>query len=187
MEAIRPDAMPAVTLAPAAPDLKAFVATLRGRAILPSDDAYDAARQLHDARFGRKPAVIVKVAGADDVSRAVRFAAQTGREIAVRSGGHSFAGHSIADNAIVIDLGAMKGLHIDVERRLAWAQTGLTSGEVTAATSAALVSPRASTAAPPASHAGNGAGDGPAGCGSARRRSCGWAPSGSASRGAGRP
>src|SRR5918997_1614986 len=128
MEAIRPDATHALTLAPAAPDLKAFVATLRGRAILPSDEAYDAARQLHNATFDRKPAVIVKAAGADDVSRAVRFAAQTGREIAVRSGGHSFAGHSVADNAIVIDLGAMKGLHMDGERRVVLGETGPASG-----------------------------------------------------------
>jgi FAD/FMN-containing dehydrogenase len=121
---------------PAVLDLRAFAATLRGRSLLPSDGAYDEARQVHNAAVDRRPAIIVKAAGADDVSRAVVFARTTGRDIAVRSGGHSIAGHSVADGAVLIDVSEMKGLHIDPERRMAWAQSGLTAGEYTAATAA---------------------------------------------------
>jgi hypothetical protein len=54
----------------------------------------------------------------------------------VRSGGHSLAGHGVSDGGIVLDLSDMKNLQIDVEGRTAWAETGLTAGEYTAATGA---------------------------------------------------
>ena len=49
---------------------------------------------------------------------------------------HSLAGHSTTEGGIVLDLAPMKGLHIDAERRLAWAQPGLTAGEYTTAAAA---------------------------------------------------
>ena len=63
------------------------------------------------------------------------FAAETGLELAVRAGGHSLAGYGTTDG-IMLDLSAMKGLHIDPDRRLAWAQPGLTAVEYTAAAAA---------------------------------------------------
>ena len=78
----------------------------------------------------------MKAAGAGDVARTVVLARDAGMELAVRSGGHSVAGHSTVDDGIVLDLSGMKGLHIDAERRTAWAQPGLTAGEYTAAAAA---------------------------------------------------
>ena len=124
-----PFVVPAVT--PAA--LAAFAQSVSGSVVFPDDPEFDAARAVHNMRFDRTPTVIVRAADADDVSRAVRLARETGLELAVRSGGHSLAGHGTSDGGIVIDLSAMKGLLIDPDRRLAWAQTGLTAGEVTAA------------------------------------------------------
>jgi FAD/FMN-containing dehydrogenase len=63
----------------------------------------------------------------------VKLAAEAGAELAVRSGGHSSAGHSGSDGGIVLDLSAMKALEIDVEGRTAWAETGLTAGEYSVA------------------------------------------------------
>ena len=56
--------------------------------------------------------------------------------LSVRGGGHSLAGYGTNDGGIVLDLGAMKGLHIDPDRRVAWAQPGLTAGEYTNAAAA---------------------------------------------------
>ena len=106
-------------------------ADINGRVIAPEDDGYDQARTLFYGGIDRRPAAIVRVADETDVSRVVSLARDTGIELAVRSGGHSLAGHSVSDGGIVLDLSDMKALDIDVEGRTAWAQTGLTAGELT--------------------------------------------------------
>jgi FAD/FMN-containing dehydrogenase len=106
---------------------------LKGRVIAPGDDDYDRARTVVSGTIDRRPAVIVKVADADDVADVVRLARETELELAVRSGGHSNAGHSVSEGGIVLDLSDMKGLEIDVAGRMAWAETGLTAAEVTRA------------------------------------------------------
>jgi FAD/FMN-containing dehydrogenase len=112
-------------------DFDAFAATLSGRLLRPGDPEYDSARLTQNRAYNRYPAAIVKAADASDVARAVSLARDAGLDLAVRSGGHSVAGHSTADDALMLDLSGMKGLHIDPVRRLVWAQPGLTAGEVT--------------------------------------------------------
>ncbi len=102
-----------------------------GRVIVPGDSEYDDARTIFSGSFNGRPAAIVRVADENDVVRVVGFARETGMELAVRSGGHSGAGHSTTDGGIVIDLRDMKALDIDVDGRTAWAQTGLTAIEYT--------------------------------------------------------
>src|SRR5215211_7495507 len=109
-------------------------AVLNGRVITPDDAAYDEARAVFYGGFDRRPALIVRVADAADVSHVI--ALERGLELAIRSGGHSVAGHSTTDGGIVLDLSEMKGLEIDVGRRTAWAETGLTAGEFSAAADA---------------------------------------------------
>jgi FAD/FMN-containing dehydrogenase len=111
-------------------------ATLNGRVITPDDAGYDEARAVFYGGFDRQPALIVRVADAADVSHVIGLARESGLELAVRSGGHSVAGHSTTDGGILLDLSEMKGLEIDVERRTAWAESGLTTGEYTAAADA---------------------------------------------------
>jgi FAD/FMN-containing dehydrogenase len=124
----RPDADPL--------DLEAFEAGLSGSIVLPGSPDYDEARQVHSAINDRHPALIVRAADAGDVARTVSLARESGLALSVRGGGHSVAGFGTNDGGIVLDLGPMKGLHIDPERRLAWAQPGLTAGEYTVAAAA---------------------------------------------------
>ncbi|MBI5666977.1 MAG: FAD-binding oxidoreductase [Chloroflexi bacterium] len=81
----------------------------------------------------RHPAVIVRAADVADVVRVVTLAREAGVELAVRSGGHSAAGHSLVDGGLVLDLRDLKALDIDAEQRTAWAEAGLTAGEYTQA------------------------------------------------------
>ncbi|MGE5635658.1 MAG: FAD-binding oxidoreductase [Nocardioidaceae bacterium] len=104
--------------------------------IAPDDDGYDEAQTVKSGSVDRRPAVIVRVANTSDVARVVALARETGLELAVRSGGHSAAGHGVSDGGIVLDLSDMRRLEIDVERRNAWAEAGLTVGEYTAAVGA---------------------------------------------------
>jgi FAD/FMN-containing dehydrogenase len=128
----------ATSIAPAADGLS--IARLRrvvtGRVIAPDDADYDTARTVFSGAIDRRPAVIVRVADPSDVSKVVLLAGETGLELAIRSGGHSGAGHSVCDGGIVLDLSEMRGLEIDAERRTAKAETGLTAGDYTVATGA---------------------------------------------------
>jgi FAD/FMN-containing dehydrogenase len=114
-------------------DLAAFAAGIRGTVIRPEDETYDLARQVHNASYDRRPVAIVQAVSAADVARTVVFARETGLELAVRGGAHSLAGYGTTEGGIVLDLGQMKGLHIDPIRRLAWAQAGLRAAEYTVA------------------------------------------------------
>jgi FAD/FMN-containing dehydrogenase len=111
-------------------------ASLNGRVITPEDPTYDEARTVFYGGIDRHPALIVRARDATDVSRVVRLARESNLELAVRSGGHSLAGHSTTEGGILLDLSEMKNIEIDVEGRTAWAQTGLTAGEYSAAVGA---------------------------------------------------
>lgn len=108
-------------------------AAFKGRVITPEDADYDKARTVFYGGMDRRPAFIIRPADATDVSRVVSLARNTGMELAVRSGGHSAAGHGVTHGGIVLDLSDMRALEIDIEGRTAWAETGLTAGEYTAA------------------------------------------------------
>jgi FAD/FMN-containing dehydrogenase len=112
------------------PELRA---ELNGEVLGPDDAGYDQARTPFYGGFDLRPQAIVRPADAAGVARAVTLARDSGLELAVRSGGHSLAGHSTSDGGIVLDLSAMRALDIDPEARTAWAQTGLTAGEYTIA------------------------------------------------------
>jgi FAD/FMN-containing dehydrogenase len=109
---------------------------VRGRVIGPDDPDYDRARTVVPGHIDRRPGAIVRVADASDVAAVVTYARERAVDLAVRSGGHSGAGHSVVDDGIVIDLRDMKALEIDLEARTAWAETGLTAGEYTIAAAA---------------------------------------------------
>jgi FAD/FMN-containing dehydrogenase len=111
-------------------------ADLNGSVIAPDDPGYHDARGVFFTGFDRRPAAIVRAADASDVSRVVNLARETGAELAVRSGGHSRAGHGTSEGGIVLDLSDMDAVEIDAERRTAWAQTGVTAGAYTRATGA---------------------------------------------------
>ena len=105
---------------------------LAGHVITPGHPDYDEARTVF-AAVDRRPALIARAASAQDVAAAIAHAREHGLPLAVRSGGHSPAGHGVVDDGVVIDLSGMRGLEIDPDRRVAWAETGLTAGAYTAA------------------------------------------------------
>jgi FAD/FMN-containing dehydrogenase len=117
----------------AVPTTSQLRALFNGRVIAPGDAGYDSARTVFYGGIDRRPAAIVRVLDAGDVARVVYLARETGMELAVRSGGHSTAGHGVTEGGIVLDLSRMKDLQIDLEERTAWAETGLTAGEYTRA------------------------------------------------------
>lgn len=71
--------------------------SLQGQVTTAADDEYDTVRSTFNATVQRRPAVIVRARTDDDVIAAVVAAADLDLPIAVRGGGHSVAGHAMAD------------------------------------------------------------------------------------------
>jgi FAD/FMN-containing dehydrogenase len=92
----------------------------------PDDSGYDEARQIWNAMIDRRPAMIVRCAGAADVMCSVAFARDHDLLLAVRGGGHNIAGNAIFNDALVIDLSQMKSVRIDPAMRRAYVEGGAT-------------------------------------------------------------
>ena len=118
------------------PTLQRFASSLHGKLITAADPEYDAARAVWNGMIDRRPALIARCAGTEDVVRAVNFARTHGLLVAVRGGGHNVAGSAVCDGGLVIDLSPMKELHVDPESRTVRAQAGLTWADVDRATQA---------------------------------------------------
>jgi FAD/FMN-containing dehydrogenase len=106
-------------------------AAVSGRVLIADDADYDQERALFYGGFDRRPQAIVWPTDTTEVAQVVSLAAERGLELAVRGGGHSSAGHSVCDGGVVLDLSELKALQIDTAQRTAWAQAGLTSGDLT--------------------------------------------------------
>lgn len=114
--------------------LRGLGESCKGALLLPGDAAYEAARQIWNARLPKMPAAILQCAHATDVAAGVRFARQYGMAIRVRGGGHSYAGLSTGDDALLIDFSAMRGMEIDGVNRRAIVEPGVRWGDFYEAT-----------------------------------------------------
>ncbi|MGH7805062.1 MAG: FAD-binding oxidoreductase [Candidatus Binatia bacterium] len=122
-------------ISPAA--VRELASDLRGRLLLPGVDGYDTARTVWNAMIDRRPALIVRPAGAEDVARAVGFAREHELLLSIKCGGHNVSGNAVSDGGVMIDLSAsLTGLRVDPEARTARAEGGLTWAPVDAATQA---------------------------------------------------
>jgi FAD/FMN-containing dehydrogenase len=105
-------------------------AGFRGPMVGRDDPTYEEHRKIWNGSIDRRPALIARCAGVADVISAVKFARKHGLPVAVRSGGHSFPGLSVADDAFMIDMGPMKGVRVDPQERTARVQAGVLLGEL---------------------------------------------------------
>ncbi len=98
--------------------------------IAPGDAGYDDARRLWNAVHDRRPAVIARPSGAEEVATAVGFAREHDLEITIRSGGHSAAAFGGANGGLLVDMSAMRGVVADPRTRTARANGGALLGEL---------------------------------------------------------
>ena len=121
--------VPAVRLSGAATVLeKAALAELagglQGTLILPAHPDYEKARRVWNPMADRRPALIARCANSADVATALTFARERELLLAVRSGGHSFPGHSTCDGGMMIDLSGLRDVRIDAAKRVATVSPG---------------------------------------------------------------
>jgi FAD/FMN-containing dehydrogenase len=86
---------------------------MAGQIFRPGAPGYDSARKIFNGMIDRKPSAIAQCTGVADVIAAAQFAQRHGLPVTVRGGGHSAAGYCLADNALLIDLSAMRGVRVD--------------------------------------------------------------------------
>src|SRR5271168_1040658 len=89
-----------------------FAESLTGEIVSPRDGRYPSLRRVRNHAVDMHPAIIVRCASREDVQRAIEFARHHGLPVAIRAGGHSFAGHGTCENGLVIDLSPMKRARI---------------------------------------------------------------------------
>lgn len=104
-----------------------------GRVIVPADADYELARLTRNAACDARPGLIAQARTADDVAAVVRWVRASGQTLAIRSGGHSIAGHSTGDGVVVLDVAALDGLEFDDAAQTAWVGPGVTAAVFTKA------------------------------------------------------
>jgi FAD/FMN-containing dehydrogenase len=117
-------------------EIRELQAEVAGEVLLPTDDGYDVARSVWNGAIDRRPAVIFRCLTSAEVATAIAFARRTALEIAVRGGGHNYAGFAVCDNGLMIDLSRMNGVTVDPTARRAVCGGGATWADVDAATQA---------------------------------------------------
>lgn len=102
--------------------LDALRARLRGTSLVPGDADYDVGRRVWNGAIDRYPSCIISCADAEDVSHAVRIAADNGLRMTVRGGAHNVAGRSISDGSLLLNLSELCQVSVNRELRVATVQ-----------------------------------------------------------------
>jgi FAD/FMN-containing dehydrogenase len=115
-------------------DIEAFRASFTGQTLTSGHPDYDLSRAVWNGAIDRKPALIASCTTAAQVADAIRFGRASGLQIAIRGGGHNYAGHAVCNDGLMIHLGAMNGVTVDPAARRAVCGGGATWADVDAAT-----------------------------------------------------
>lgn len=107
--------------------------TMKGTVVTPTDKVYNATRQIWNGAIDHHPALIAICETVEDVKLAIRAAGEYHLPLSVRGGGYDWAGRSVRDHGLVIDLSSMKKVSVDARSQTATVQGGATAGEVIAA------------------------------------------------------
>ena len=115
-------------------DIALLKGEFAGALIIPGGGDYEVARRVWNGNIDRKPALIARCAGTNDVRKIVNFVRERGLVLSVRGGGHSAPGYGTNDGGVVIDLSLMKGIRVDAGKRIAHAEGGVIWSELDRAT-----------------------------------------------------
>src|SRR5215831_17501749 len=111
--------------------------SVRGRLLRGNSPGYDEARRVWNLAYDRRPLAMVRAANIDDVRRCVDFARKHTVPIAIRGGGHSYAGYGVADGALQIDVATFNNVTVNRDRRVVSVGGGTRIRELLSATLAA--------------------------------------------------
>jgi hypothetical protein len=116
--------------------LTRLASSMAGTLLMPGDTAYDSVRRVWNAMVDKKPGLIARCAHTADVMACVQFAREHDLLVSVRGGGHNYAGTSVSQGGMIIDLSAMRAVVVHSAERVARASAGVRLGELDAASAA---------------------------------------------------
>jgi len=112
------------------PDWEKLANRLDGSLVVPTDRAYARLSLPQNRRYADiRPRGIAMCASPADARESLLWARDADIPIAVRSGGHNYAGYSTTDG-LVIDLGRMKGVNVNQGQGTVQAQAGARNTDV---------------------------------------------------------
>lgn len=114
--------------------LDELTSLVEGQVLSPGDAGFDASRSVWNARFDRTPSAVVRCVGAADVAAAVRWAAARGVPLSVKGAGHSYAGHTVGEGDLLLDMSALSGIKVRAGERRVTVQAGATWAALDSAT-----------------------------------------------------
>jgi FAD/FMN-containing dehydrogenase len=107
--------------------------TMQGKVITPADEGYEGRRKIWNGAIDLYPSIVAACETVSDVQAAVHAARKHGLRVSVLAGGCGWAGQSLRDGGLVIDLSAMNQVVVDVQAQTAIVQGGATTGDVVSA------------------------------------------------------
>jgi FAD/FMN-containing dehydrogenase len=116
------------------PEVTALRAVMKGLVLQPGDDGYDDARNVWNGDIDRRPAIIARCTGPDDVAAALAHAQAAGLRVAVRGGGHGYWGAAVPEGGLMIDLSPLDSVTVDPVARRARCGGGAQLAQLDAAT-----------------------------------------------------
>ena len=112
--------------------IKEFSKDFQGQIIVPADEGYEDVRRGFNGFYDKHPAVIARCMKASDVVQAINFARAHKVKLAVRGGGHDYAGNSVCEGGLVVDLSPMNKVQVNPKSKTAQVEGGATCGELDA-------------------------------------------------------
>jgi FAD/FMN-containing dehydrogenase len=111
-----------------------FSARIAGPTLQPGDAGFEEAVTIWNGMISKRPSLVVQPISMNDVREAIGFARSHGLLLSIKGGGHNIAGTSLADGGLTLDMGRMRRVEVDPERRIARVGPGCILGDVDPAT-----------------------------------------------------
>jgi FAD binding domain/Berberine and berberine like len=106
------------------PALRSLRSRFKGAVIEPGRDGWDAAAQAFNTTVSQQPALVVVPDDVADVIAVVEFAKAYGLQVAAQHTGHNAEPLGAMDDVVLVKTNALKGVEIDIGRRIARVASG---------------------------------------------------------------
>ena len=116
--------------APTEANVTAFARGLTGSVFRPNEPKYEQLRKGYAAKYDAHPALVVHPVNLQDVQATVSFATSNHLALAVRCGGHSYAGYSTCEGGLVLDMSGFRSIAVAPDKRHALIGGGMLCGAV---------------------------------------------------------